>query len=98
MGNRESSTKYDIEVDATGLYCPLPILKLEKAFRDREPGTLALLRATDPAAVEDVEVLCRARRHELVRWTREGAVFSFLVKKGSEGSILDSRFPVPGPV
>ncbi len=43
----------DVTVDARGLYCPIPVLRLAKAFRDRPLGTVALLLATDPAAVED---------------------------------------------
>jgi len=74
-------SKIDIEVDARGLLCPLPILRLAKAFRSHAPGTVAILLATDPAAVEDVEVFCRERGHELLEWRREGNVFRFQVAK-----------------
>jgi tRNA 2-thiouridine synthesizing protein A len=68
-------------VDARGLYCPIPVLRLAKAFRDRPVGTVALLLATDPAAVEDVEVFCRERNQQLVESRQDGTVFSFLVRK-----------------
>jgi tRNA 2-thiouridine synthesizing protein A len=73
----------DLEVDATGMYCPLPILRLERALRDRLPGSIALLIATDPASVEDVEVFCREGGHEIVESSRDAARFLFFVKRGA---------------
>jgi tRNA 2-thiouridine synthesizing protein A len=75
--------EYDVKVDARGLYCPIPVLRLAKAVRDRPAGTVALLLATDPAAVEDVEVFCRERNHQLLDSRQEGTFLSFLVRKES---------------
>jgi tRNA 2-thiouridine synthesizing protein A len=71
----------DLEVDARGLLCPLPILRLARALRRAPAGTVALLLATDPVAVEDVNVFCREGGHELVSSDRHGEIFSFRVKK-----------------
>lgn len=68
-------------IDARGLYCPIPILRLARAFRGRPAGIVVRLLATDPAAVEDVEVFCRELGHELIESRREGDVFSFLVRR-----------------
>ena len=71
----------ELEVDARGLLCPLPILRLARALR-RAPGdTVARLLATDPAAVDDVEMFCQEGRHELLSTEREGATFVFRVRK-----------------
>jgi tRNA 2-thiouridine synthesizing protein A len=75
----------ELLVDARGLYCPIPILRLAKAFRGQPAGVAARLLATDPAAVEDVDVFCRERGHELLESLREGDVFFFLVRKVSPG-------------
>ena len=72
----------DVEVDARGLYCPIPVLRLAKAFRGRSEGFTALLLATDPVAVEDVEIFCRERGHALLESSRSGEVFSFVVRRG----------------
>jgi tRNA 2-thiouridine synthesizing protein A len=72
----------DLEVDARGLLCPLPILRLARAFRNAPPGTVATLLATDPVAVEDVNVFCREKGHELLSTSEDGAVLSFRVRKG----------------
>jgi tRNA 2-thiouridine synthesizing protein A len=71
----------DLEVDARGLLCPLPILRLARAFRRAPGGTVARLLATDPAAVEDVETFCREGGHELLSAERDGACFLFRVRK-----------------
>jgi tRNA 2-thiouridine synthesizing protein A len=71
----------DLEVDARGLLCPLPILRLARALRGAPSGAVALLLATDPVAVEDVDVFCREGGHELVSTDRQGEIFSFRVKK-----------------
>jgi tRNA 2-thiouridine synthesizing protein A len=73
--------KRDLEVDARGLLCPLPVLRLARALRSAPPGTVALLLATDPAAAEDVAIFCRERGHELLSKERDGEVLRFRVAK-----------------
>ena len=70
----------EVLVDAKGLYCPIPILRLAKVLRGKPAGILVRLLATDPAAVEDVEVFCRELGHELVEARGDGEVFTFLVR------------------
>jgi tRNA 2-thiouridine synthesizing protein A len=72
----------DIEVDARGLYCPLPVLRLARALRRQPAGRVARLLATDPVSVQDVEVFCREQRATLLDSRREADVFAFRVRKG----------------
>ena len=76
-------TEPDIEVDARGLLCPLPVLRLAKAFAAKPVGAVALLSSTDPAVVEDVSVFCREGGHDLIESRRDADVFSFRVRKGA---------------
>ncbi len=76
-------TDTELLVEARGLYCPIPVLRLAKALRAQPAGTVARLVATDPAASEDVEVFCRERGHELLESRCDANVFSFLVRKGA---------------
>jgi tRNA 2-thiouridine synthesizing protein A len=71
----------EIEVDARGLFCPLPVLRLARALRGKPAGTVAHLLSTDPISVEDVEVFCRELGHTLVESCHEGDVFAFRVRK-----------------
>lgn len=56
----------DVVVDARGLRCPLPVIRLAEAARHAEHGTLVEVWATDPAARADIPAWCRMRGQELV--------------------------------
>lgn len=71
----------ELEIDARGLLCPLPMLKLARALARAPAGTVALLLATDPAAVEDVNALCREVGHELISTDSAEGVLRFRVRR-----------------
>lgn len=48
------------EIDARGLRCPLPGLRLARAVREAGPGLYRLL-ADDPVARQDIPALCGER-------------------------------------
>ena len=58
-----------VEVDARGLRCPLPVIRLAEAARDAPAGTRITVLANDPAARHDVPAWCRMRNHELREMT-----------------------------
>jgi tRNA 2-thiouridine synthesizing protein A len=62
-----------VEVDARGLRCPVPVIRLGAAIRELAPGSLVRLLATDPAARSDVAAFCRMRGHELVEMVDDDA-------------------------
>jgi tRNA 2-thiouridine synthesizing protein A len=71
-----------VRLDATGLICPLPVLRARKAMRDVAPGGLLEVRATDPAAVKDFAAFCEATGHTLVDSRQDdGGVYVFLMRK-----------------
>jgi TusA-related sulfurtransferase len=69
-----------IELDARGLRCPLPVIRLAAAARDTPVGTRIIVLATDPAARHDIPAWCRMRNHELCEMTEvsEGAHPAYL--------------------
>jgi tRNA 2-thiouridine synthesizing protein A len=58
-----------VEVDARGLRCPLPVIRLAAAARGTGPGTEIVVLATDPAARHDIPAWCRMRGHVLAEVT-----------------------------
>jgi tRNA 2-thiouridine synthesizing protein A len=68
-------------VDARGLLCPLPVLKLRKKLQSVPSGTLLQLLATDPAAVVDVPHFCMESGHELVEINDDGTATTYSVRK-----------------
>jgi TusA-related sulfurtransferase len=59
-----------IEVDARGLRCPLPVIRLAAAAKDAPAGTRIVVLASDPAARHDIPAWCRLRDHELREMTQ----------------------------
>lgn len=74
--------EFDLEVDASGLLCPLPLLRLKKALMEAQSGDVVKIIATDPAAHLDIGVYVDQTGHEMLELTREtnGQVF-FIRKK-----------------
>ncbi|MCK9793319.1 sulfurtransferase TusA family protein [Isoptericola sp. 4D.3] len=54
-----------VVVDARGLRCPLPVIRLAAAARDLAPGALVTVLSTDPAARHDVPAWARMRGHTM---------------------------------
>ena len=54
--------KCDAELDATGLICPLPVLRANRALKSLPVGARLKVRATDPAAKSDFPAYCRTDR------------------------------------
>lgn len=75
--------KPDLEIDARGLLCPLPVLRLRKRIEAMPPGAEILLLATDPAAVIDVPHFCNQGGHVyLGAETRDDGAIAHRVRKG----------------
>jgi tRNA 2-thiouridine synthesizing protein A len=73
--------EFDEDIDAAGLLCPLPVLKLRKRLQGMATGAVARLRADDPAARIDVPHFCNEAGHELVIVETDGKDRLFFVRK-----------------
>ncbi len=69
------------ELDATGLKCPLPVLRAKKRLKDVAAGGLMRVLATDPDAPADFEAFCAETGHEFVDWSRDGEVLTIMIRK-----------------
>jgi tRNA 2-thiouridine synthesizing protein A len=70
----------DVEVDAKGMYCPLPIVKLKKATKMMESGQVIRLIATDPGAIRDVPAWAKKTGAEILESNEENGEFTFIIK------------------
>jgi len=61
----------EVLVDATGLRCPLPVIRLAQAAKGASAGTVITVLSTDPAAGPDIAAWCRMRGEELLAQTGE---------------------------
>ena len=73
--------EFDQELDATGLNCPLPILRAKKTLTGMQAGQVLRIVATDPGSVKDFEAFAKQTGNELLESGEEGGKFTFLLKK-----------------
>jgi tRNA 2-thiouridine synthesizing protein A len=77
-----STTEPATTLDATGLLCPLPVLKARRALKTVPPGGILEVLATDPGATKDFEHFCQTTGCELVIASEgESGVLRFLLRK-----------------
>jgi tRNA 2-thiouridine synthesizing protein A len=73
----------DQELDASGLNCPLPILRAKKAIAALDAGQTLKIIATDPGSVKDFEAFCKQTGNELLSSGEEDGKFVFEIKKAA---------------
>jgi TusA-related sulfurtransferase len=71
----------DRTLDAKGLLCPMPIVKLSKLFKELEPHQVVLLEATDPGAIPDVTAWAKNTGNPLLHHETVGNVMRFWLQK-----------------
>ena len=67
-------------IDARGLKCPLPVLKMEKRLAALPAGAALIVLATDPMAKVDIPLFCRQHGHDCAVST-DGGVLRFDIVK-----------------
>lgn len=72
---------FDQELDASGLNCPLPILRAKKTLGGMQSGKVLRIIATDPGSVKDFEAFSKQTGNELLQSTEEGGKYMFLLRK-----------------
>ena len=74
-------TDYTEKFDATGLSCPLPILRSKKVLSELNSGEVLYIISTDPDSVRDFEAFCKYSEHELMKSLESGGKYHYFVKK-----------------
>jgi len=69
-------------LDATGLLCPLPVLKLRKHLKSMKIGDVVAVLADDPAAAIDIPHFCNETSHTLISQKSTGScITEYQVRK-----------------
>jgi tRNA 2-thiouridine synthesizing protein A len=72
---------FDRLLDASGLNCPLPILRARKALGDMSRGQVLKVISTDHGSLKDFEAFCRQTNNPLLSAGEESGKFIFLLRK-----------------
>lgn len=70
-------------LDATGLLCPLPVLKARKRLAALAPGDVLEVLTDDPAAIIDIPHFCAEAGHELAEADADTAPARWVIRKGT---------------
>jgi TusA-related sulfurtransferase len=71
----------DKQIDCTGLFCPMPIVKTREAMTEMTPGQVLEMLSDDPSSDADMRRWAQHSGHELLEVSRSGAVYCFVLRK-----------------
>ena len=74
-------TDYTEIFDATGLSCPIPILRSIKLLTRLNNGDVLYVISTDPDSVRDFEAFCKHSENELLESSVSGGKYHYFVRK-----------------
>ena len=69
-------------LDASGLTCPLPVLKARKLLTAMATGERLEVTTTDPMSVVDMPVFCARAGHRIVSERKREHDFLFVIERG----------------
>jgi tRNA 2-thiouridine synthesizing protein A len=75
-----------IDLDCTGLVCPLPVYKTALALNKLHSGQRLRLSTTDPGALADIPAMTRQRGDKLLSVSEAGDSQVFVIEKGGADS------------
>lgn len=73
--------EFNLELDASGLNCPLPLLRLKKTLTEMTSGDVVKVIATDPAAHLDFGVYSDQTGNQIIEFIKESERQIFYIKK-----------------
>ena len=73
--------KSDVQLDAKGLACPMPIVKTKKAMNDVLEGQVLEIQATDKGSVADLAAWSKTVGHQYIGTNEENGVFYHYIRK-----------------
>ncbi len=81
QANQNNQQGFDAEIDASDLFCPLPVLRAKQALDQMSADAVLKLIATDPATEKDIEVFVDQAGYELIDNEHENDTFIFYIQK-----------------
>jgi TusA-related sulfurtransferase len=72
----------DLELDVTGLQCPMPLLKAKLALNGIEPSQVLKVIATDPGSERDFYAFVQHSRHQILAFEKQTDTYCYWIRKG----------------
>ncbi len=77
-----NNKKEPVELDVTGLLCPMPVLRARRFIEQLDIGQTLLVKASDPATVHDLPAFCKMAGHKLIMASSKNKSYIFEIEKG----------------
>ncbi len=75
----------DQTLDASGLQCPMPLLRTKLSLNSMDPGQRLRVIATDPGSARDIPAFLRLSQHELEQQEDDEHRYVFVIRCGGAG-------------
>lgn len=72
---------FDKELDASGLTCPMPVMKTKKMLQTLTSGQVLHLIATDPGTKSDIPALVGKTGDQIIETSEQDKTVHFYIKK-----------------
>lgn len=72
----------DVELDLSGLQCPMPLLKTKLALNNMEPQQILKVVATDPGSERDFHLFVDHSDHQILDFQKNEASYFYWIRKG----------------
>ncbi|MEX2469488.1 MAG: sulfurtransferase TusA family protein [Pseudohongiellaceae bacterium] len=72
----------DIELDLSGLACPMPLLKAKLALNTMAPAQVLKVVATDPGSEKDFHLFVEQSNHQILDFHKNDKAYVYWIRKG----------------
>jgi TusA-related sulfurtransferase len=72
----------DVELDVTGLSCPMPLLKAKLALNNMESQQILKVVATDPSSEKDFQLFVEQSDHQILDFQKDEQAYFYWIRKG----------------
>ena len=72
----------DIEIDLSGLQCPMPLLKAKLALNSMDSTQVLKVVTTDPGSEKDFQLFVNQTDHQILDFQKDDSAYFYWIKKG----------------
>lgn len=89
----QSSVSADkiLKIDACGMQCPGPIMKLAEAINQMQDGEVVEISTNDAGFAADIDGWCKSTGNTLVNFLKEEKTYTASIEKGQKGPLADVK-------
>ena len=77
-----SEPEADIELDLSGLACPMPLLKTKLALNGMAMNQVVKVIATDPGSEPDFHLFVKQSNHQILDFRKDTDRYLYWIRKG----------------